>query len=107
MPTPVEVTQIKRSAVNLSGIEGLGGTWRDGPWYMSERNVIWEVERPDGERQWNFFVVIDGKNTPITVVSLDGRKYLGAAGRPLALLGLREWRDVDERGWPVRRGDFF
>jgi hypothetical protein len=107
MPTPVEVTQIKRSAVNLSGIEGLGGTWRDGPWYMSERNAIWEVERPDGERQWNFFVVIDGKNTPITVVSLDGRKYLGAAGRPLALLGLREWRDVDERGWPVRGGDFF
>jgi len=79
MPTPVEVSHIKRSAMNRSGVEGLGGTWRNRPWYMSERNVICEIEQPDVTRQWDFFVVIDGENVPITVVSIDGRKHLMAA----------------------------
>jgi hypothetical protein len=72
MPTPVEVSHIKHGHENQSGIGGLGGTWRDRPWYMSEPNLIWEIERPGNERQWDFFVVIEGKN----------------AGRSVLLLGL-------------------
>jgi hypothetical protein len=98
MATPVEVSHIKRAGlkesgtgVKQSGMEGLGGTWRDRPWYMSERNVIWEIGRPDGERQWDFFVVIDGVNVLIAVTAIGGRSCLVAAGKPLTLLGLREW----------------
>ncbi len=91
MATPVEVSRIKRTGVNEPGIEGLGGTWRDRPWYMSERNVIWEIGRPDGERQWDFFVVIDGANVPIAVTATGGHKHLVAAGKPVTHLGLQEW----------------
>jgi hypothetical protein len=89
MPTPVEVSHIK---CNRTGIEGLGGTWRDRPWYLSLGSLIWEIERPDRERQRDFFVTVDGRQVPIVVVSNDGRKHLMAAGRPFALLELPEWR---------------
>lgn len=46
MATPVEVSYIKRTGVEHSVIEGLGGIWRDRPWYMSERSVVWEIGRP-------------------------------------------------------------
>jgi hypothetical protein len=88
MPTPVEVSHIKHGHVNQSGIAGLGGTWRDRPWYMSEPNLIWEIGRPGNERQWDFFVVIEGQNVPIAIASIDGRKHLTAAGRSVLLLGL-------------------
>jgi hypothetical protein len=97
MPTPVEVTHIKRTAANPSGVEGLGGTWRDKPWYMSEPNLIWEIERPDSERQWDFFVVIDGERHDLAV----DRGRLTVPGKPIGLFGLPEWQYVDERGWPV------
>jgi hypothetical protein len=88
MPTPVEVSHIKR---NVAGIERLGGAWRNRPWNMSVLNVIWEIERQDSNRQWDFFVVIDRANVRITVAKLDGRKHLMAAGKPLTHLGLQEW----------------
>jgi hypothetical protein len=86
MPTPVEVSRIKR---NGDRIERLGGMWRDRPWSMSERNVIVEVERGD---HWAFFVHLDGENLPLTLTSVNGRKHLAIAGKPVALLGLPEWR---------------
>jgi hypothetical protein len=98
MLTPVEVSQIRNRADGT--IEGLGGIWRHRPWFMSERSVITEVE--DGSH-WAFFVRIDGKNVPISIASVDGRKHLIAASRPLTHLGLLAWRDADERGWPVIR----
>jgi hypothetical protein len=97
MPMPVEVTHIKRCGTNASGVEGLGGMW-NGPWYMSERSVIAEVECAE---YWTFFVCIDGKTAPLTVTSIDGRKHLMVAGKPVTLLRLLAWRDMDERGWPV------
>jgi hypothetical protein len=57
------------------------GTW-------SEPNLIWEIERPDNERQWDFFVVIEGKNVPIAIASIDGHRHFTAAGRSVLLLGL-------------------
>jgi hypothetical protein len=90
MPTPVEVSHIKR---NVAGIERLGGAWRNRPWNMSALNVIWEIERPDNNRQWDFFVVIDRANVRITVAKVDGRKHLMAAGKPLTHLGLPQWQE--------------
>jgi hypothetical protein len=84
MPTPVELSQVRKRADGT--IEGLGGIWRDRPWFMSERTVITEVE--DG-RHWAFFVRIDSENLPISIASVDGRKRLMAAGKPVTLLGLR------------------
>jgi hypothetical protein len=96
MATPVEVSQIRKRADGT--IDGLGGIWRDRPWFMSERTVITEVE--DGNH-WALFVRIDGQNVPISIASVDGRKHLMAGSRRLAHLGLLAWQDVDERGWPV------
>ena len=77
MPIPVQVSHIKRGTVSPSDIGGLGGTWRDRPWYMSLRNIIREIERPDSERQWDFFVVIDCTNVRTAVAPTRGRKELG------------------------------
>jgi hypothetical protein len=102
MPTPVEITHIKRSAASSSGVEGLGGTWNGRPWYMTERWLISAVERGTN---FSYYVHIDGRSVPLSVVSVDGRKHLMAAGKPVTHLGLRAWRDVDERGWPVLQSD--
>jgi hypothetical protein len=70
MATPVEVSQVRTGA--HGGIEGLGGIWRNRPWYMSERSVIAEVE---SGRYWTFFVRLDGENMPLSVVSVEGHKH--------------------------------
>jgi hypothetical protein len=100
MPTPVEVSHVKRSRVNRSGIEGLGGTFRGQPWYLSERKVIAEIEQPDDSRAWNFYITADGLQVPIVIVSKDGRKYLTVKGRPHALLELSE-QPEQVLGWEV------
>jgi hypothetical protein len=59
MPTPVEISFVKMSDDLPSQprrIEGLGGIFRDRPWYMSERNLIAEAEKPEGIRAWNFYI---------------------------------------------------
>jgi hypothetical protein len=101
MATPVEVSQIGCRADGI--IEGLGGIWRDRPWFMSERSVITEVE--DGSH-WVFFVRIEGENVPISIASVHGRKHLVAGSSPLHA-GLRAWQNVDERGWPCHPGIAF
>jgi hypothetical protein len=91
MPTPVEVSYVKRSRVKLTGIDALGGIWRDRPWSMSERNLIAEIQQPAETRQWNFYVTIDGLQVPIVVVGLrNGRSCLTAGSDPAALLRLPE-----------------
>jgi hypothetical protein len=96
MPTPVEVSHIKRSVVNSSGIEGLGGMWRDRPWYMSERSLIWEIEWPDDRRQWSFYVQSGDKRLPVIVSSSDGRIPHDGRRPPRALeaAGLAQERGV-------------
>ena len=83
MPTPVEVSYVKlRTDVpgGLSRIEGLGGIFRDRPWYMSERNLIAEAQHPEDRRTWNFYVSIGGRSVPLAVAVHDGRKYLTTLG---------------------------
>jgi hypothetical protein len=75
MATPIQVSRVKR---NGDRIVRLGGTWRDRPWSMSAENMVREIERPEGERQWDFFVVvtIDGGQVPVITETWNGRKVL-------------------------------
>jgi hypothetical protein len=84
MPTPVEVSFVKLRDDVLARpprIEGLGGTFRDRPWYLSERNLIVEVEQPEATRAWNFFLWSGGEAVPLIVAVHDGRKYLTTPGK--------------------------
>jgi hypothetical protein len=83
MPTPVEISFVKICddfAGQPRRIEGLGGTFRDRPWYMSERNLIAEAEKPEAIRVWNFYVRNGGEPVPLIVAVHDGRKYLSTPG---------------------------
>src|SRR5580704_1168557 len=83
MPTPVEISFVKvRDDVRSRPrqIEGLGGVFRDRPWYMSERNLIVEAEQPEAPRTWNFFLWSSGEAVPLIVAVRDGRKYLTTPG---------------------------
>ena len=105
----VQVSYIKRDDVKKSGVEGLGGVWRDRPWYMFECKVIWEIGRTDSERQWNFFVVIDSANVAIAVAALGGDQHLVAAGKPLVHFknGLAMSLPISLRHRPPRFGRSF
>ena len=61
-------------------IEGLGGLFRDRPWYLSERNLIAEVEKPITTRAWDFFVRIGAGAVPLIVAIRGGRKQLTTPG---------------------------
>jgi hypothetical protein len=83
MATPVEISFVKiRDDVpfRLRRIEGLGGIFCHRPWYMSERNLIAEAEKPDATRAWNFFVRNGTEALPLRVAIHDGRKYLTTPG---------------------------
>ncbi len=105
MPTPVEVSFVKVRDDLPSRprrIEGLGGIFRDRPWYMSERNLIVEAEQPEATRTWNFFFLrSNGEAVPLIVAVRDGRKYLTTPGEnpePDELFGLPPL----PRGWMER-----
>jgi hypothetical protein len=83
MPTPVEISFVKMSDDLPSQprrIEGLGGIFRDRPWYMSERNLIAEAEKPEEIRAWNFYIWNGVDAVPLTVAVHKGRKYLTTPG---------------------------
>jgi hypothetical protein len=99
MPTPIRVSYVKRSAVNGLGVEGLGGTCCDRPWYLSERSLIQEIDQPAERRQWDFYVQAGPRRLPLIVSWADGRKYL-TTEEPLALLKLPEWPQELDRSIP-------
>ena len=43
------------------------GRWRDRPCLMSARSLIWEIERPPNERQWDFFVASARRHLSVAV----------------------------------------
>jgi hypothetical protein len=96
MPTPVEVSCVRRSGWD---IEALGGTWNWQPWSMSAPDVIAEIERPG--RQWDFFIILDGEELPITIRGEGGRKSLCAGRDPIALFRLPEIPREKALGWEV------
>ncbi len=91
MPVPVEVSQVRRRAGEPNQIEGLGGIWRDRPWYMSTLWLLWEIERPEDSRSWNFYVQVSGKQVPVIVSVTNGHKRLTTAEGVEALWNLPEW----------------
>jgi hypothetical protein len=50
------------------------------PWYMSERNLIAEAEKPEVTRIWNFYVQDGAETWPLVVATHNGRKYLTTSG---------------------------
>jgi hypothetical protein len=99
MPTPVEVTCVRKSGPGR--IEALGGVWNGQPWSMSERNLIVEIEQPDDRCQWNFFARIAGAAVPVIIRVEIGRKHLSAGSDPIALLRLPEIPQEQALGWEV------
>jgi hypothetical protein len=80
MPTPVEISFVKMRDDLPCRIEGLGGLFRDRPWYMSEHNLIAEAEKPEATRVWNFYVRSGAEAVPLIVAIHDGRKCLTTPG---------------------------
>jgi hypothetical protein len=81
MPTPVEISFIRMRDDHLPRrIEGLGGLFRDRPWYLSERSLIAETEKPEAMRAWDFYVQIGAEAVPLIVAVRDRRKYLTTPG---------------------------
>ncbi len=97
MPTLVEVSCVRRRGPGR--IEALGGMWQGQPWSMLESTVIAEIERP--ERQWDFFVTIDGDKAPIGVGFENGRRCLTVGSDPAALFRLPEMPRERALGWEV------
>jgi hypothetical protein len=90
MPTPIRVSYVKRRAMNGLAIEGLGGTWRDRRWYLSEQSLIQEIDQPVERRHWDFYLQAGPRRLLVIVSWARGRKYL-TASEPFALLKLPEW----------------
>jgi hypothetical protein len=91
MATPVEITFVKMRDDFPCRIEGLGGLFRDQPWYMSEHYLIAEAEKPEATRVWDFYVRTDAEAVPLIVAVHDGCKYLttpGENGEAAKLVGL-------------------
>jgi hypothetical protein len=44
-----------------------------------------------GERQWDFFVIIDGEQYNLAVDGMDVGKLLVVCGKSIAFFGLSEW----------------
>ena len=57
-------------------IEGVGGVHVSQRWYMTEEDIIAELEKPRSIRQWNFYTSVNGKSVWIVVAVHNGRKYL-------------------------------
>jgi hypothetical protein len=81
MPTPVEISFVKMRDGHLTHrIEGLGGLFRDRPWYLCESSLIAEAEKPDATRVWDFYVRTGAEAVPLIVAIRGGRKYLATPG---------------------------
>jgi hypothetical protein len=81
MPTPVEICFVKMGDGRLTrGIEGLGGLFRDRPWYLCESSLIAEAEKPEATRVWDFYVQNGAETVPLIVAVRDGRKHLATRG---------------------------
>lgn len=74
-------------------IEGLGGVHGGKQWYMSENDIIAELEKPDSTRRFNFYTSVSGKSVWVIIANHNGRKYLKTTAdgyEPNNLLSLSE-----------------
>jgi hypothetical protein len=56
-------------------IQGLGGIQGDKRWWLSEDDIIAELDKSAAAR-WNFYVSVGGKTVWVIVASHNGRRYL-------------------------------
>ena len=54
-------------------IQGLGGASGGQRWWMSETDIIAELEKA---RRWNFYVTVNARTVWVIVAVHNGRKYL-------------------------------
>ncbi len=57
-------------------IQGLGGVHNGKRWWMSEDDIIAELEKPQSSRRWNFYVHVGTHSVWVIVAVHNGRKYL-------------------------------
>ena len=79
MAENVQVSCIKKRGNHYDPherIEGLGGMHGGKQWYMSENDMIAELEKPDSTRRFNFYTSVGGKSAWVIVASHNVRKYL-------------------------------
>jgi hypothetical protein len=79
----VEVSGVRRLGDQIEGlggrIEGRGGIWRNRAWCLSLESLIREIDRPDDQRQWEFFVRFDLTDLRLMVGTQNGCKVITTA----------------------------
>jgi hypothetical protein len=78
MPENVHVSCKRKPDANNphKRILGLGGIHAGNRWYMTEDDIIAELEKPESTRRWDFFTN-DGKQSAwVIVATRSNRKYL-------------------------------
>jgi hypothetical protein len=83
MPGRLEVTGVRRLGDQIEGlggrIEGSGGIWRNRAWCLSLESLIREIDRPDDQRQWEFFIRFDLTDLRLMVATRNERKVITTA----------------------------
>jgi hypothetical protein len=83
MPGRLEVSGVRRIGDQIEGIggriEGRGGIWRDRSWCLSLESIIREIDRPDDQRQWEFFIRFDLTDLRLMVATRNERKVITTA----------------------------
>jgi hypothetical protein len=77
VPTPVQVT---RADVREGRIVRLGGMFNGKPWSMSVVNIISEIDKPDGRRQWDFEASAHDITAPVVLEVRGWQASLKAEG---------------------------
>jgi len=57
-------------------IEGLGGVYKGERWYLTEDDIIAELEKPSATRRWDFYTKVNGHVAWVVIDERRGRKYL-------------------------------
>jgi RES domain-containing protein len=83
MPTKVEITCAR---IRDGRIESLGGMFNGRTWSMPADDILAEIEKPDGRRQWDFVVRAHGVIVPLGVVTQGRCLALEAKGVALRSL---------------------
>jgi Protein of unknown function (DUF3892) len=60
----------------LKGLEGLGGVHDGSEWFLSEKEIIAELHKPEIMRKWNFYVDTGGEAAKVVLARRKGREYL-------------------------------
>lgn len=57
-------------------IQGLGGIHGGQRWYLSENDILAEMDKPEASRRWNFYVSVNNHSVWVIPAVHQGRRYL-------------------------------